>query len=76
MREALAIALALTEQERAELAEEILSTLETDEAPEALSAEWRDEIRGRLAALKSGERGVAMSGDELIAHVRATPHDE
>jgi putative addiction module component (TIGR02574 family) len=54
----LAIALELPEQERAELAELLLESVDAD-APDAIEEAWATEIERRCAALDSGEEGTS-----------------
>jgi putative addiction module component (TIGR02574 family) len=54
----LAIALELSEQERAEVATRLLESFDADEQDDVEKA-WADEIQRRCAALDSGEEGTS-----------------
>jgi len=61
----------LGDEERAELADELWSTV-----PDALTPEWREEIRQRLEEMRQAEArgepvGQALTFDELVKQVRA-----
>jgi hypothetical protein len=65
----LKLAVELGDEERAELADELWNTI-----PEELSAEWRDEIRGRLQEMHDAEArgdavGESLPFDELVRRV-------
>lgn len=60
-------ALGLTLDERAELAETLLTSIEP---PEPLSPEWEAEIERRIAAADAGEVEY-IPADEVLAKVRA-----
>jgi hypothetical protein len=66
----LKLAADLRDEEKAELAEELWSTI-----PDELSAEWREEVRDRLKAMRDAEArgepvGEALSFDELLRLVK------
>jgi hypothetical protein len=72
----LELAAELRDEERAELADQLWSTV-----PDELSAEWTDELRHRVAEMEGaearGERpGVALSFDEMMERVRAAGSGE
>jgi hypothetical protein len=72
----LELAASLPDDERAELADRLWSTV-----PDVLSDEWTAEIRGRVeemnAAEARGERpGLVLTFDEMLAHVKGHADDE
>ena len=65
----LALAAKLREDERAELADKLWSTV-----PDELSPEWEAEIRARVAAMDAADArgespGLALTFDEMLEHV-------
>ena len=72
----LELAASLPDDERAELADRLWSTV-----PDVLSDEWAAEIRGRVDQMNlaeaRGERpGLELTFDEMLAHVKAHADDE
>jgi putative addiction module component (TIGR02574 family) len=69
--ELLAAALNLPPEERAELARDLLASLDEgdDLAPEEWEAAWSDEIEKRLREIRSGEAKL-IDGDEALRQVR------
>jgi putative addiction module component (TIGR02574 family) len=59
---------ALSEDEQAELAYSLLSTLETEE--EGVREAWRAEIARRVAEIRSGQ-AIGRPIDEVLAELRA-----
>jgi hypothetical protein len=67
----LKLAAELPDEERAELADELWSTV-----PDDISPEWRDEIQSRLAEMNEADArgepaGRALSFEELVREVKA-----
>ena len=61
-------ALGLAPEDRARLAEELLASLESDQAPE-VDAAWDEEIRRRIAEVESGAVKL-LPAEEVFARVR------
>jgi len=66
----LELAAALPKEERAELADELWSTV-----PDELSPEWEAELRGRVAEMEAADArgepaGVALTFEEMSKRVR------
>lgn len=72
-------ALALPEEERAELADRLLGSLPPD-VPSQLHPAWRDELKRRSAQVEAGEVApipwdeVRRLGWEAVAEDGTTPH--
>ena len=64
-------ALALTEQERARLADELYGSIEEgDGTPEEIEAAWNEEIVRRVQAFERGELD-SVDGEEVFRRIRA-----
>jgi hypothetical protein len=74
-QELLAAALELPEEKRAELARNLLASLDTDVSDlgdmssEEWTAAWSDEIRRRVVEIRSGQ-AVLVDGDDALQQVR------
>ena len=74
--QALKLAAELVAEERADLAEQLWSTV-----PDELSDEWKQELRDRVDEMAQAEArgeqpGIAFSFDEMMERVRAPSDDE
>lgn len=67
--ELLTAAQRLSHQERAEVAHELLLTLEPDEFDDDCQQAWAAEIRERLKAIREG-RVILRDWDEALAEIR------
>jgi len=70
------LAAKLGDEERAELADRLWSTV-----PDELSDEWKAELRDRVAEMEEADArgepaGVALSFDEMMRQVRASSDKE
>ncbi|RIK82785.1 MAG: addiction module component CHP02574 family protein [Planctomycetota bacterium] len=65
--EILSAALTLTTSERAEVAHELLLSLEPEDS-DALQQAWAEEIQERLQAIREG-RATLRDGDEVLADI-------
>jgi Putative addiction module component len=74
--QALKLAAELGTEERAELADQLWSTV-----PDELSDEWKQELRDRVAGMEQAEAngeqaGIVLSFDEMVERVKASIDDE
>ena len=60
-------AMALPAQEKARLAEKLLSSLESDQ--EGVNAAWEEELEARIDAYERGEE-TARPAEEVISEIR------
>jgi putative addiction module component (TIGR02574 family) len=67
-------ALALSEEERGELAEKLVQSLDGDLDPSAASA-WAAEIERRLARIDAGQAS-ALSMEDAIARMRRAAYEQ
>ena len=63
-------ALALPADERSELLNRLLASLEDEALDPAWEQQWADEVDRREAAIDSGQ-AVWIAGDEVLARLRA-----